>query len=310
MKEIKIYFTDFWKNFPIDNNIFTETLQKYYQVIIDPVQPDYLFFSSFGHRHYQYKNSIKIYFTGENNVPDFNLCDYGLGSSHLTFEDRYFRLPLYVLSKGFTNLFSEKNIPIQAAERIFCNFVFSNARAADPVRKEFFERLSNYKPVDSGGQYLNNIGWPVTDKLDFIKKYKFTIAFENSSLSGYTTEKLIDPMLAGSIPIYWGNPSVDQDFNTDSFVWVKNKYTIDQAIEEIIYLDSDDDAYLRKLRNQWICRPDNEWPDKLSAFLRSIMDRPLREAKRITDYGYIYYYKKHRYLTDKYTNTLIKQFIK
>ena len=38
-----------------------------------------------------------------------------------------------------------------------------------------------------------------------------TIAFENSSFPGYTTEKIFEPMLEGSIPIYWGNPRVDED---------------------------------------------------------------------------------------------------
>ena len=48
----------------------------------------------------------------------------------------------------------------------------------------------------------------VSNKMDFIKDYKFVISFENSSNPGYTTEKLIEPMLVNSIPIYWGNTEV------------------------------------------------------------------------------------------------------
>ena len=54
--------------------------------------------------------------------------------------------------------------------------------------------------------------------MDFIKDYKFVISFENSSYPGYTTQKLIEPMLVNSSPIYWGNKSVGKDFNTKSFI--------------------------------------------------------------------------------------------
>ena len=66
--------------------------------------------------------------------------------------------------------------------------------------------------------YLNNVGGPVKNKIDFIMDHKFTIAFENSSYPGYTTEKIFEPMLVNSIPLYWGNPLVDRDFNTKSFL--------------------------------------------------------------------------------------------
>jgi len=65
-----------------------------------------------------------------------------------------------------------------------------------------------------GGDYLQR----ETEKINFIKNYKFTIAFENSTSPGYTTEKLWQPMLSGSVPVYWGNPEVDRMFNTRSFV--------------------------------------------------------------------------------------------
>ena len=44
-----------------------------------------------------YPNAVKIYFTGENDVPDFNLADYALGFHYIDFGDRYLRFPLYLL---------------------------------------------------------------------------------------------------------------------------------------------------------------------------------------------------------------------
>ena len=94
---------------------------------------------------------------------------------------------------------------------------------------------------------MNNIGFPVEDKLEFIKDYKFVIAFENSSFPGYTTEKLIEPFLSDSIPVYWGNPVVGKDFNTNSFINIKDTAQFDEAINKIVELDNDDEKYLAML---------------------------------------------------------------
>nr|WP_257842607.1 glycosyltransferase family 10 [Helicobacter sp. 13S00477-4] len=84
------------------------------------------------------------------------------------------------------------------------------------LREEFFEALSLYKKVDSAGSYRNNIGrtLPIingdfsTSKYEFMKDYKFSIAFENSSANGYSTEKIIQAFGAQTIPIYWGDQKV------------------------------------------------------------------------------------------------------
>jgi hypothetical protein len=43
MKQIKIYFEDFWPSFDIENNCFTQLLRQEYELVIDK-NPDYLFF--------------------------------------------------------------------------------------------------------------------------------------------------------------------------------------------------------------------------------------------------------------------------
>jgi len=87
--------------------------------------------------------------------------------------------------------------------------------------------------------------------LAFIRDYKFTLAFENSASAGYTTEKLVEPMLAGSIPIYWGNPEVARDFNPRSFIDVARFPSFAGAIDHILAVDADDELYLRYLREPW-----------------------------------------------------------
>jgi len=314
MKTIKVYFVDFWNDFEPGENFFMKRLRLYYNVILDS-KPDYLFFSHNGHKNLEYNNCIKIYFSGENDVPDFNLCDYAIAFHHITYEDRYFRLPLYALYKCFERI-SDSEFNISNSEsllnRKFCNFVVSNSKGADPIREKFFKKLSEYKKVDSGGRYLNNIGQPISDKLEFIKNYKFTLAFENSLASGYTTEKLIEPMAASSIPIYWGNANVGLDFNKKSFVCINDFENIDEAIKKIIFLDTNDQAYIQMISEPHYSigqKNHLDWMDSFDVFIQHIIDQPLKKAKRYTEFGYSKHYRKRRYIMEKICTLPILKYI-
>lgn len=285
---MKIYFTDFWSGFNCENSFLFQRIKSIVpDVQLDSQAPEFVFCSAFGNNHFKYKNSIKIYFTGENDVPNFNLYDYGISFHDLNFGERHLRFPLYIMYNGFKSLSYPKQISRNLAKRKFCNFVYSNYKAVDPFRDYFFKELSKYKKVDSGGKHLNNIGGcGVPNKLEFIKDYKFTIAFENSSVPGYTTEKIMEPMVVNSIPIYWGNPYIGNDFNSESFILVNNITEIDKIINEIIYLDKNDDAYNELLNKPWLSTNNltyEQWCERLDDFLLKVFQQ--KEFKR-TKYGY------------------------
>lgn len=73
-------------------------------------------------------------------------------------------------------------------------------------------------------------------------------------MNGYTTEKVVEPMLVNSIPIYWGNKLIGKDFNKSSMLVVEDEMDFGKIIEEIRFLDENDDAYLSKLRENWFVR--------------------------------------------------------
>lgn len=54
--------------------------------------------------------------------------------------------------------------PERLLERKFCSFVVSNGFNCDKEREIFFKLLNTYKKIDSGGRFLNNIGYRVYDK--------------------------------------------------------------------------------------------------------------------------------------------------
>lgn len=304
MKEIKVNFIDFWGGFNPESNFIIDTLRKEYKVIISN-EPDYLFCSTFGLSHLRYR-CVKIQFIGENISPDFNAYDYAIGFDHLTYGDRYLRLPLYLVSENFAQFPKQKMvIPSELLNRKFCSIVVSNSKLADPMRERFFQLLSKYKQVDSGGRLWNNVGGPVADKLSFIKQYKFNIAFENSRVAGYTTEKIMDPMVVNSLPIYWGNPQVGADFNPKSFVNVHDFNSIEDAVDYVVELDKYDDLYIEKMSEPWLVSQDAfDWPKRLGDFLTAIIEKPQKCARYVVDYGMMKLHRNQLRLVEIFGNKL------
>lgn len=245
MKEIKIWFCDFWPNFNKDDNYIINILKKHYIIKLEKHIPDYIFYSNFGYNFLKFKG-IKIWCNGENVFPNFNLCDYAISCHDIKIDNnRYFKLPVYML-KG-NNLIEEKDKIVKENDlknkNKFCNFIYDNKKG-DIFRKVFFTELSKYKKVDSAGKFLNNTGFVTNKKLELQKQYKFTIAFENESYYGYCTEKIMDAFFSKTIPIYWGDPYIENDINSKAFINIKSKNNIKEVIDQIKEIDNNDSLWL------------------------------------------------------------------
>ncbi|SOC80347.1 Glycosyltransferase family 10 (fucosyltransferase) C-term [Salinimicrobium sediminis] len=304
-KPLKIWFTDFYKGFDPANNYLYELLSRHYELILDKGNPEYLIYSCYGRDFLKYKNPVKIYYTGENLIPDFNLCDYGIGFSYLEFGDRYLRYPNFALIPDqFKKLLKPRSFNIKDLEKkeYFCNFIYSNSQA-DLARDEFFHLLSNYKKVMSPGSHLKNasmdVGGRFTEnwmytKLNFQSKCKFTIAFENSSSAGYTTEKLMHAYITNTIPIYWGNPEVTKDFNSKSLINCHEFKTFKEVIERVKEIDQNDELALQMLNEPPLPRneiPENLKEETLERFLKTVFDQDLEKAYRRPKFGTIRNYE-------------------
>jgi hypothetical protein len=257
--KIRIGFTDFWPEFDKSDNYFTRLLAESFDVEVTE-SPDFLIFSNWGWNHTRFK-CIRIFYTGEPLHPSMCYADYSFTFDFIE-SSTHFRLPLYgMLSEAPALRGCRKTCPedlIKSADFArrafqqktkFCAFVVSNPNGKK--RNEFFEKLSKYKQVDSCGRYKNNIGGPVGDKMQVLPQYKFTMAFENSEYPGYTSEKIAEPMLAGSLPVYWGNPLIHRDFDPASFLNYYDFEDDEAVIDRIIELDQDDEKYQQVLQTPW-----------------------------------------------------------
>ena len=319
----KIKYVDFWEGFDPGNNFLKEVFQAVgYETELSE-EPDYLFCSVFGHENLdkKYDNCVKIFFTGENLCPDFNLYDYGIGFEYLDFGDRYLRYPLYyAYPKELWGAFMSKHIDPKeklAKKTGFCSFVYSNGKG-DSIRERFFQALSKYKKVDSGGRYLNNIGLPegVKDKIKFESKHKFSIAFENSSHPGYSTEKLVQSFAAGTVPIYWGDQRVKEVFDPESFIFVNDFDSLDEVIIKVGEIDQNDELYLKYLGTPALIdseKFDREKQKKeLEKFLYNIFEQEKGQAFRRNRVVWGERYPNEMYmafdaLNDKARKTLVEK---
>ena len=255
LPSVRIGFAGFWDDFDPADNFFIRLLARRYRVeVVD--DPDFLIHSCVGRRRHDHRrhDCVRIFYTGENVAPDWHSTDWAFSFSHVP-HPRHFRLPIWVLYLDPPSLVKSAAYDpaaVLATKTRFCGFVVSNPLCR--VRNDFFRRLSKYRPVDSGGKVLNTLGHRVADKRAFLAECKFTLAFENESYPGYTTEKVVEPMLVGSIPIYWGDPLVGGDFDTTSFLSAHDRpgrRMLDELVERVVALDRDDALLCSVLARPW-----------------------------------------------------------
>jgi hypothetical protein len=74
-------------------------------------------------------------------------------------------------------------------------------------------------------------------------KYKFVLALENGIVDGYITEKLLNPLLASSIPIYAGPNDAFEIINKKRVIYIYDFTDYYDLLDYIIKVDNDDTLY-------------------------------------------------------------------
>lgn len=238
--EYKIKYLNFWKN---DGNVqdrwFNKFLENNFNIKIKEItagKPDIIVSSCVGkiYKIKKYQNvKLKIFFYGENlereeykrhNNFAFlkKYYDLIIGFKYTDKQNKIFRLPLWMIYYPFYNLNDSNNNIINYIENQFklnfdnnkkdCTLVASHDK--NKIRTKIFNQVSKYCNVHCPGIFKKNcdsIGYKVSDKINFIKKYKYNICPENSKFEGYFTEKIFHAFESGCIPIYWAVDFPEKD---------------------------------------------------------------------------------------------------
>jgi hypothetical protein len=250
MDTLKIAYADFWPEWDQENFI-QPILEKHFNVVEDRRNPDVLFHSIFGGMRETPKYKCKkILYLGENWRPERFGSDYSI--SFDPHSETNYRLPLWQVY-----LFLKPELKESLFNRIqhteferFCSFTVSNP--SNTARTNFFDKLHSWKRVNSYGKVrTNDLGlqqlsagkyWrDAKDKFFTDHPHKFMITYENSSYPGYCTEKLMDSFLAGSLPLYWGDIKVKEDWNEKAFINVADFGT--HIFDLIHLLDGDTEKF-------------------------------------------------------------------
>lgn len=147
--------------------------------------------------------------------------------------------------------------PVKPKEKFCAAFLSSDTNMSK--RKQLLYKLMSYLPIDSYGSFMNNkilpedTGEPysqerVSVKLKVISNYRFTLAFENSISLDYVTEKFFEPLMAGSIPVYWGAPNIEEFSPGDNAYINAADFSSIQELAE--FLKTVDDAPYHQWRSQ------------------------------------------------------------
>lgn len=292
MRTIKLYFTGFWDDFDYEKNMFTTILSKWYHIVLDSVNPDFLICSPLG-RPYEYMkyDCPRIMYTGEFLSADFTAIDYFIGYDDIFFGDRALRFPLFLYRddahpEDYLPLTEDEAYKILKDKQYFCNYIFGHDTELG-IREKILDGLSTYKRVECAGIHRNNMPnnqtFNMQTKIPFMQKCKFSIAAESVNYPGFTSEKIGHAFQTNTIPIYFGDPDIGKDFNENAFIdYSRCPKGVDQLVERVIEIDKHDDLYVQMLCQQRYnsANYEQEMFLKLESFLFNIFDQDKSDAYR------------------------------
>jgi len=291
---IHVFFNKFWPGFTektdiMDCTFFVQLLEKTYQapihVVNHPDNASVLVESIFG--NYSYLNYKKwratILYTGESdyantqNVDKYD-CVLGFEETHANFV----KCPLFVIFL-ITNIHimkeienTDRPIPDEIPPN-FASIILSNAYHGKE-RLNFYNTVKKEMPVFSGGKYDNNVAFVVpgsynsNDMVDFYRRGKFAITMENNDKPYYITEKLVNGIRAGVIPIYWGSSRVTEFFNPSRFIHLSKEPTKEEVSGIITRMkDMTNEEFINIIREPVLIRPIEEVCDEILASVKKIL---------------------------------------
>jgi hypothetical protein len=276
--QIRVNFAYFWPGFaPEHFRAFFPYVYEKYDLVLS-TDPEVVFYSVFSPQFRPYADAreihpvvrapagkyLRVFITGENFEPDMAHCEFAITFSSLVHHPNHLRLPLWVyegrgwgyLPGGLVKGADVDWEKVAGAKTAFCNFVYLHEV---PYRDAIFRLFNAYKRVDAAGHCQNNMnGWMVpyapnrlAGKIEFFRRYKFTLAIENTIWPGYMTEKLVDPMFANSVPIYVGDPQAARSFDPASYVDFTRFASMKEMLEFVREADNNRDLYLKLLSAPW-----------------------------------------------------------
>jgi hypothetical protein len=113
------------------------------------------------------------------------------------------------------------------------------------LRHEIMEKFGDR--IDCYGE---GAGRPVKSKFEVLKDYRYCVVVESCNILAYFTEKLIDCISVGTIPIYWGTGDIIRIFRIGALCWFYSLAGMKDLIKTIYQSKEYDNLLYRAVGEQ------------------------------------------------------------
>ena len=257
---MKIYFNGFWDGFidktnPVHCQFFLDLASSIWNQPIEigtKETSEILCESIFGASVLSVKQwKYSILFSGESRLQKEAI-------------DHLYTIVLYGQRNNGNRINCPLFLPYLHCNKLYDTFQYQNPRTtvsqnavlaiiSNPngsMRNTFLDALEKRLPVCYAGAYKNNMGqtlvpaYSTPEFIAFVSTFKYVIAMENSREDTYITEKICHGLLAQTVPIYWGSPRVNDYFNKDRFLCIKDEKDIESVIDQVVEGIENDEKWL------------------------------------------------------------------
>lgn len=118
-------------------------------------------------------------------------------------------------------------------DRNISMFTTDKTRTAGHRLRHRIHTLEYEGKIDFFGRGSN----PVSSKAIGLRQYRFSIVIETCRIPGYFTEKLIDCISQGTIPIYWGAPDIYRYFDPDGIISWSTPAELDNILTSLVNIE-------------------------------------------------------------------------
>ena len=142
---------------------------------------------------------------------------------------------------------------------------FANDTLINAAILKFWPKLPRIFRLKQFSSYRGTI----KSKGDYLPKYKFAICYENEiGARGYISEKILDSLRYGCVPVYLGDPNICDRIPKDCFIDKRDYSTYESLYERIACIGEEEHkTYLNKIER--FLNSEKIYPFTIDAFINS-----------------------------------------
>ena len=115
----------------------------------------------------------------------------------------------------------------------------------------WMERLPG-QSKDAHARLIQRYEGAPADKHEVLRNFKFCLCIENTSFPGYISEKLIDCLFAGTIPVYLGAPDVERYVPPGIFIDMRDFDNYADLVRRLRSVDAEEALEMRRAASEFV----------------------------------------------------------